>query len=466
MPAPIDYGVQIADPTQSFLSAFQAGTSIQDAQFKQQQQVQQAAQQKLIQAGFAKLQSPNATAADYANLSMMLPETQAKAVRESFGMLTEDRQKTALQQSGQIFSAFEAKQPEIAISLMDQQIAAKQNTGDTAGADFLKKWRDVAKETPEATKIFFGNMLTQIPGGDKVIENSIKLSGERRAVGLEASALRQSEIKAQNDMADLRIKLQNEPNNAKKLELEAQIKELELQQAQVKTNYAEREAAADLKKKAADLGLTTQQASQALAATKKLSEETKKIVLEIAALKDGVDPAKKFEQEEKLRKEYQGRTKVYSELGSTYSNIESSAKAKTGPGDVALITGFMKMLDPGSVVRETEFATARDTAGLYIALENALKKAQNGQFLQSDQRKNFVDLAKQYLDSAQAKAIEDKKALGIVVKNYKLNPENVFGQEPPPLPTSATVGGQTYARPPGFTDTQWRDYLKAQGVNP
>ena len=84
MPAPIDYGVQIADPTQAFLSAFQAGTSIQDAQFKQQQQVQQAAQQKLIQAGFAKLQSPNATAADYANLSMMLPGPQAEAVRREF----------------------------------------------------------------------------------------------------------------------------------------------------------------------------------------------------------------------------------------------------------------------------------------------------------------------------------------------------------------------------------------------
>ena len=466
MPAPIDYGVQIADPTQAFLSAFQAGTSVQETQFKQQQQVQQAAQQKLIQAGFAKLQSPNATAADYANLSMMLPGPQAEAVRKSFEMLDSERQKTALQQSGEIFSAFEAKQPEIAIGLIDQQIAAKQNTGDTAGADFLKKWRDVAKETPEATKIFFGNMLTRIPGGDKVIENSIKLSGERRAVGLEASALRQSEIKAQNDMADLRIKLQNEPNNAKKLELEAQIKELELQQAQVKTNYAEREAAADLKKKAADLGLTTQQASQALAATKKLSEETKKIVLEIAALKDGVDPAKKFEQEEKLRKEYQGRTKVYGELGSTYSNIESSAKAKTGPGDIALITGFMKMLDPGSVVRETEFATARDTAGLFDRLTNQAQKLASGQLfaLDSKQRQEYVTLAKQYLDSAQAKAIDDKKALGIVVKNYKLNPENVFGQEAPPLPTSATVGGQTYTRPPGFTDTQWRDYLKSQGV--
>ena len=466
MPAPIDYGVQIADPTQSFLSAFQAGTSIQDAQFKQQQQVQQAAQQKLIQAGFAKLQSPNATAADYANLSMMLPETQAKAVRESFSMLDSERQKTALQQSGQIFSAFEAKQPGIAIGLMDQQIAAKENAGDTAGADFLKKWRDVAKETPEATQIFFGNMLTQIPGGDKVIESAIKLGAERRAAGLAPSALRQSEIKAQTDMADLRIKLQNEPDNAKKLALETEIKELERQQAEVKAKYAEREAAAELKAKAATLGLTTAQTNQALATTKKLGQETAKIVLEVAALdaSGGVDPDKKFQQEEKLRKEYQGRTKVYSELGSTYSNIESSAKAKTGPGDIALITGFMKMLDPGSVVRETEFATARDTAGLYTALENALKKAQNGQFLQSDQRKNFVDLAKQYLDAAQAKAIDDKKALGIVVKNYKLNPENVFGQEAPPLPTSATVNGVTFQRPASFTDTLWRNYLKDQGV--
>jgi hypothetical protein len=269
-------------------------------------------------------------------------------------------------------------------------------------------------------------------------------------------------------MADLRIKLQNEPDNAKKLALETEIKELERQQAEVKAKYAEREAVAELKAKAATLGLTTAQTNQALATTKKLGQETAKIVLEVAALdaSGGVDPDKKFQQEEKLRKEYQGRTKVYGELGSTYSNIESSAKAKTGPGDIALITGFMKMLDPGSVVRETEFATARDTAGLFDRLTNQAQKLQSGQLfaLDSKQRQEYVTLAKQYLDSAQAKAIEDKKALGIVVKNYKLNPENVFGQEAPPLPTSATVGGQTYTRPPGFTDTQWRDYLKAQGV--
>jgi len=468
MPAPIDYGVQIADPTQSFLSAFQAGTSIQDAQFKQQQQVQQAAQQKLIQAGFAKLQSPNATAADYANLSMMLPETQAKAVRESFGMLTEERQKTALGQAGQVFSAFKAGRPEIAISYLDQQIDAKRNSGDEAGAKFLETWRNVAKENPQATENYFGYTISQIPGGDKVIESGIKLGAESRAAGLAPSVLRESVAKADKAVSDAKVAIDTATDDIAKAKAVREYEQAKAQKEQIDAKYAEQTKLDEVKKRAADLGLTTQQTSQALAATKKLGQETAKIVLEVAALEasGGVDPAKKFEQEEKLRKEYQGRTKVYGELGSTYSNIESSAKAKTGPGDIALITGFMKMLDPGSVVRETEFATARDTAGLFDRLTNQAQKLASGQLfaLDSKQRQEYVTLAKQYLDSAQAKAIEDKKALGIVVKNYKLNPENVFGQEAPPLPTSATVGGQTYTRPPGFTDTQWRDYLKSQGV--
>ena len=55
----------------------------------------------------------------------------------------------------------------------------------------------------------------------------------------------------------------------------------------------------------------------------------------------------------------------------------------------------------------------------------------------------------------------------MVVKNYKLNPENVFGPEEKPaapLPTNATIGGKTYSRPANFTDAQWGDYLKANGV--
>ena len=420
MPAPIDYGVQIADPTQAFLGAFQTGASIQETRLKQEQQQQQMANQKLIQEGFNKLRQPGATAADYANLSMMLPETQAKSVRESFNMLSGERQNAALQQSGQVFSAFKAGKPDIAISLLDQQIEGKRNSGDEAGAKFLETWRDVAKENPKATEDYFGFTISQMPGGDKVITSALALTKGQQEEKLFPDLQKQKNAEMLKAVSDS-------------------------EKAAIEAKYADKFAIADLQKKAADLGLTKAQTGSALAQTKKLGQETAKIALELEAFKatGGLDPAKAFEQEEKLRKEFQGRTKVYGELGTTFNNIKSSAEAKNGPGDIALITGFMKMLDPGSVVRETEFATARDTAGLYERLLNTSQKLQSGQLfaLDSKQRQEYVNLAKQYLDSAQKKAGEDKTALGVVVKNYRLNPENVFGPETTAAPAPTPAGG-------------------------
>jgi hypothetical protein len=430
MPAPIDYNVQIVDPTQAFLGAFQTGASVQDARLKQEQQQQQQANQKIIQAGFNKLRQPDATAADYANLSMMLPEAQAKAVRESFSMLSGERQQAALQQSGQVFSAFKAGKPEIAISLLDQQIEGKRNSGDEAGAKFLETWRDVAKVNPQATEDYFGFTISQMPGGDKITEFAIKMGAERRAQAKAPAEQIEAVAKADAAVADAKTKQATAITAPDKTAADLALAKANAAKAAVDAKFAEQVALADLKKKAADLGLTNAQTGSALAQARKLSLESQKSVLELEALKAGTpDPAKAFEQEEKLRKEFQVRNKVYGELGTTYSNIESSSKAKSGPGDIALITGFMKMLDPGSVVRETEFATARDTAGLYTRLENSLKKAESGQFLQPKQREEFVNLAKQYLDSAQKKSGEDRKALGVVVKNYKLNPDNVFGPD-------------------------------------
>jgi hypothetical protein len=466
---PINYGVEIQDPTQSFLSAFQTGAAIQDTRLKQEQQQQQMANQKLIQEGFAKLRQPGATAADYANLAMVLPETQAKAVRESFSMLSGERQQNALQQSGQVFSAFKAGKPEIAIGLLERQIEAKRNSGDNEGAMFLETWRDVAKENPKATEDYFGFTISQMPGGDKVIESAAKLGGERRAEAQAPAQLTEAMAKADKAVADATTAQATATNAAEKAAADAAKARADADKATVEAKYAEGVAKDAIKKRAADLGLTTAQTNQALASTRKLNTEIQKAAVELEALKatGGRDPEKTFAQEEKIRKEWQGRSKMYSELQGTFNTLQASASSANGPGDIALITGFMKMLDPGSVVRETEFATARDTAGLFTQLQNRLEKAQNGQLLSPKQRQEYVALSQKYLDSAQKKADQEKKDLGIVVKNYRLNPENVFGAEqapPPPLPTSATVGGVTYPRPAGFTDAQWRDYLKANGV--
>jgi len=245
---PINYGVEIQDPTQSFLSAFQTGAAIQDTRLKQEQQQQQMANQKLIQEGFAKLRQPGATAADYANLAMVLPETQAKAVRESFSMLSGERQQNALQQSGQVFSAFKAGKPEIAIGLLDRQIEAKRNSGDNEGAMFLETWRDVAKENPKATEDYFGFTISQMPGGDKVIESAVKFGGERRAEAQAPSKLREAVAAADKAVADATTAQATATNAAEKAAADAAKATADANAAKVKAQYAEKVELAGLEK--------------------------------------------------------------------------------------------------------------------------------------------------------------------------------------------------------------------------
>ena len=171
--APINYGIDVPDPSQTFLQAFKTGTAITETRMAQEEAQRKAEQQQLISQAFQRLRQPGATAKDYADLAMMLPETQAKAVRESFSMISADQQQNALNQAGQVFSAFKSGKPDIAIGLLERQIEAKRNSGDEAGAKFLETWRDVAKENPKATEDYFGFTISQMPGGDKIIGSAV-----------------------------------------------------------------------------------------------------------------------------------------------------------------------------------------------------------------------------------------------------------------------------------------------------
>jgi hypothetical protein len=439
--APINYSIDVQNPFEAALGGFKLGAAGAEAQVQAQAREQALKAQTELKTLF---ENPNATAADFARVSSFLPKDQAESVRKSFEIMTTSQQQNKLQQSGQVYTAIKSGQPDIAKGLLRDQADALRNSGREQDAKATETYLQLIDINPTGSQATIGLMLATLPGGKELLENIDKTLSTGRAEALAPSGLTKAVADADKAVSDAITAQSTATNSAEKAAADAAKAKADSQKAQVDARYAEQTTLAELKKKAADLGLTAAQTGSALAQTKKLGVETSKAVLELEALRatGGVDPTKTFEKEEKLRKEFQARTKVYGELGTTFSNIESSAKAQTGPGDIALITGFMKMLDPGSVVRETEFATARDTAGLYARLENSLKKAETGQFLQKKQRDEFVNLAKQYLDSANKKAGEDKKALGVVVKNYKLNPENVFGPEteapafvPPPSST-------------------------------
>lgn len=446
---PIDYATDVQSPFEAALGGFKLGSDVATMQATRQKrelerQALEKAQEK--QTELENLfKDPNATAEDYARVTAFLPKDQAEGVRKSFEMMTGEQQQTRLAQSGQIFSALKAGQPEIAKNLLKDQALALRNSGRENDAKAAETYLQLIDLNPTGAQTTIGLMMAQLPGGKEYLENVDKTLGTMRAEAKAPSELIEAAAKADKAVADATSAQATATNAAEKAKADAAKATADAQQAAVKAKYAEREAVDAIVKRASDLGLTKAQTNEVLARTNKLGVETKKAVLELENFKKtgGADPAKIFEQEEKLRKEYQTRTKVYGELGTTFSNINASAKAKTGPGDIALITGFMKMLDPGSVVRETEFATARDTAGLYERLLNTSQKLQSGQLftLDSKQRQEYVDLAQQYLKAAQKKAAQDRRDLDAVVTNYKLNPDNVFGPEP-------VGGGRGAVNPP------------------
>ena len=435
---PIDYATDVQSPFEAALGGFKLGSDVATMQVTQQKRELERKALEKAQEKQTELENlfkdPNATAEDYARVTAFLPKDQAEGVRKSFEMMTGEQQQTRLAQSGQIFSALKAGQPEIAKNLLKDQAAALRNSGRENDAKAAETYLQLIELNPTGAQTTIGLMMAQLPGGKEYLENVDKTLGTMRAEAKAPSELIEAQAKADKAVADATSAQATAKNADERAAADAAKATADAQQAAVKAKYAEREAVDAIVKRAAELGLTKAQTNEVLARTNKLGVETKKAVLELENFKKtgGADPAKIFEQEEKLRKEFQTRTKVYGELGTTFSNINASAKAKTGPGDIALITGFMKMLDPGSVVRETEFATARDTAGLYERLLNTSQKLQSGQLftLDSKQRQEYVDLAQQYLKAAQKKADQDRKDLSAVVTNYKLNPDNVFGPEP------------------------------------
>jgi hypothetical protein len=151
------------------------------------------------------------------------------------------------------------------------------------------------------------------------------------------------------------------------------------------------------------------------------------IKLEQKAGQEGLTLQQKIAEEARLRGEYAKRTEDLGAAERNFSIIETSSMDQSGAGDIALVTSFMKMLDPGSVVRETEFATAANAGGLLARLTGIAAKVEDGQFLSERQRADFTRLAGEYLKAAKAQEQGVQQSFQLIVDNYGLDPVNVFG---------------------------------------
>jgi hypothetical protein len=96
-----------------------------------------------------------------------------------------------------------------------------------------------------------------------------------------------------------------------------------------------------------------------------------------------------------LRKEFASDpvVKQSAALAQAYQTIQSAAQEPSAAGDLALIFNYMKMLDPGSSVREGEFANAQNAAGIPERVRAMFNNTLRGERLTEQTRTDFLDRA-------------------------------------------------------------------------
>jgi hypothetical protein len=135
----------------------------------------------------------------------------------------------------------------------------------------------------------------------------------------------------------------------------------------------------------------------------------------------------------KLRTDFRNEPiyKGFEEVKSANNQIKQAAAMATPAGDLAAATKIMKILDPGSVVRESELGMAMAASGLEDRVKNYANMVITGQKLTPTQRKDFTDLGQQlYNVSAEQFNVKRNEYASIAERN-KLDVDTAVGATAP-----------------------------------
>jgi hypothetical protein len=399
------------NPLQMAMQGFSDAGAIQQAQQQQQigaqtlelnrmkvaeYQKAQAKQQE-FQSALANL-GDKPSLQDYENIMARFPVL-SSAVKEPYDRLNTRQQQSAFTSAVQVMAALKGGKNDEAKSLLERQAVAAENSGNDAAAAGARVMMQQIDMEPSAALNAAALNVAAVAGPEKFATIYESISKVGRENELQPGALARQDV--------------------------------------------------ELMQLGANMGVDPKTTQQLLASYRNagVSQDTARNLFVIEAQNPtGIiyDPEKRYAASKDLRTEYNNRVGDVTAGRVNFQKMEESAKIQEGLGDVALITSFMKMLDPGSTVRESEFAVARDTGGLLTSLENLLTKAKGGQFLTNPQRTTFVNLAKQYLAAAEKDGATTRKSMEGIVARLGLNPADVFtdGQDTS-LPANGTPPGDT-----------------------
>lgn len=171
-------------------------------------------------------------------------------------------------------------------------------------------------------------------------------------------------------------------------------------------------------------------------------------------------PAFDVEKVQSARKEFTGlpQVKAFADQTTAYGTLISSVADPSPAGDLSLIFNYMKILDPGSTVREGEFATAQDSGSIDDRTRGLYNRIVNGERLSERQRSDFADRATRIYSSAEQQYNSFAEQYGRFAQAAGLPTEQV-------IPDYSFVGNryqtpliyQLPSPPQGVTQQDWTD---------
>jgi hypothetical protein len=162
----------------------------------------------------------------------------------------------------------------------------------------------------------------------------------------------------------------------------------------------------------------------------------------------------KVSTETELRKEYSAlpEIKEFTTVETAFKQINNALSNPSAANDLAAATKFMKLLDPGSVVRESELGMAMNATGAIDRVQNYFQKLQNGQVLNPEQRADFKKAAQLAFSAAEDTRNRTSARYVDLANSYNVDANNVVlrgkGTSKPaekqPTPQRNTKGWQLH----------------------
>jgi hypothetical protein len=141
-----------------------------------------------------------------------------------------------------------------------------------------------------------------------------------------------------------------------------------------------------------------------------------------------LDEQRMFTRAQQLDGDYRTTTKSIQAAADQFRTMVAmaeGAKAGSPQAQIGLIFSYMKTLDPGSVVRESEYATASNAAGVPERVRNQYNKVLDGTFLTPEQVDGFLAAGRG--SAAQWRRQQDlhRKTFGQRAQRWGISPDDV-----------------------------------------